>query len=156
MSILRPEAVTHLAIHTIAFRGEATVGDIDRWHKERGWAGVGYHRYFRRDGRIYDGRPLNRVGAHVLGWNTQSIGYAFEGHGNFEDFTDEQKTALVMQAAQDYQRFPNLAIERILGHNEFRGAATECPGKKVDMDELRGMIRSYLEPEPALSATRFK
>lgn len=35
----------------------ASVQDINRWHLERGWVGIGYHYYIRKDGSIYRGRP---------------------------------------------------------------------------------------------------
>ena len=28
-----------------------------RWHLERGWAGIGYNYYVRKDGTIWRGRP---------------------------------------------------------------------------------------------------
>ena len=155
-AILRPEDVTHLVIHTIAFQGDATVEDVDRWHRERGWEGIGYHRYFRRNGWVNEGRPLNRVGAHVLGWNHCSIGYAFEGHGDYEDFTEAQKKAFLHQALFDFHRFPNLAIERVVGHREFPGVTKTCPGLKVDMDELRQMLLEYITPELGLAITVFE
>ena len=35
----------------------ASVEDINQWHLERGWAGIGYHFYIRKDGKVYRGRP---------------------------------------------------------------------------------------------------
>lgn len=33
----------------------ASVEEVNRWHLERGWTGIGYHFYIRKDGRIYRG-----------------------------------------------------------------------------------------------------
>lgn len=155
MSVLRPSDVTHLVVHTLAFRGDATVEDVDRWHKERGWSGIGYHRYFRRNGWVYEGRPLDRWGAHVSGWNHQSIGYAFEGHGDYEDFTDAQKSSFYREALKDFHRFPNLAIYRVVGHREFPGVAKTCPGLEVDMDELRASLLAYMTPTLGLAVVEY-
>ena len=35
----------------------ASVEDINRWHLERGWAGIGYNYYVRKDGTSWRGRP---------------------------------------------------------------------------------------------------
>ena len=70
-----------------------TIQDIDRWHKERGWAGCGYHYLVRKDGSIYRGRPENAEGAHCLGYNTVSIGICFEGSYMTETMPDVQKQA---------------------------------------------------------------
>ena len=35
----------------------ASVEDVNSWHIERGWAGIGYHYYVRKDGTIWRGRP---------------------------------------------------------------------------------------------------
>ena len=53
--------------------------DIDRWHREKGWLGCGYHKVIRRDGTVEDGRPMNKAGAHVRGINRQSIGICLAG-----------------------------------------------------------------------------
>ena len=58
---------------------------IDKWHKERGWKGIGYH-YVVLNGKripnsfdksevgfIEKGRPDSEVGSHVVGMNSISI-----------------------------------------------------------------------------------
>lgn len=56
-----------------------TVADIDRWHKQKGWKGIGYHYVVYRDGTIHSGRPVARTGAHCYGHNKNSIGVAYVG-----------------------------------------------------------------------------
>src|SRR5476649_990483 len=41
-----------------------TVFDIHRWHLQRGYAGIGYHYFVRKDGTIYQGRQEDQRGAH--------------------------------------------------------------------------------------------
>lgn len=38
-----------------------SIEDIDRWHKNNGWAGCGYHFFVRKDGSIYRGRPEDKL-----------------------------------------------------------------------------------------------
>ena len=104
-----------------------TVQDIDRWHRQRGWRGIGYHYVIYRDGSVHAGRSLQIVGAHCKGHNAMSIGICYIGglskDGKPKDTrTPEQKQALkalVMKLKKDY---PNATIH---GHNEF--AAKACP-----------------------------
>ena len=44
-----------------------------------GWCDVGYHFLVGTDGRIYEGRPLHQVGAHVSWDNSNNIGVIFIG-----------------------------------------------------------------------------
>ena len=56
-----------------------TVQDIDRWHRARGWSGIGYHYVIYRDGTIHAGRPEWQVGAHCRNHNAHSIGICYIG-----------------------------------------------------------------------------
>ena len=68
------------------------VADIDRWHKERGWDGCGYHFVITNgvtkahddykpeaDGLIQNGRDVEKPGAHVRGHNKYSVGICLIG-----------------------------------------------------------------------------
>ena len=55
---------------------------IQRWHLARGWATIGYHFVVSPSGRIFRGRPVDRLGAHVLGHNAGTVGICLMG--NFE------------------------------------------------------------------------
>lgn len=101
--------------------------DVDAWHKQRGWAGIGYHFLILLDGTIQTGRPIEQVGAHVKGQNTASIGIAYVGgcdeHMNAKDTrTLEQKEALQAIVLELQSKFPKATIH---GHNEFANKA--CP-----------------------------
>ena len=114
------------------------VAEIKRWHVTpkpdgRGWSDIGYHYLIDRDGTILKGRPLERIGAHVLGHNKGTIGISlFGGHGSsatdaFEDnFTYQQNRALrtlLMQLMQDH------SITKLSGHSDYANKA--CPGFNV-------------------------
>ena len=68
----------------------ASPEDIHRWHLANGWSGAGYNLYVRKDGTVYELRPMNCVGAHAQGYNSISIGVCFEGNFEEEDMTPEQ------------------------------------------------------------------
>jgi len=54
-------------------RGD-TAADIHRWHKQRGWDGIGYHAVITGTADIEPGRPDYWQGAHVKGHNADSLG----------------------------------------------------------------------------------
>ena len=138
---MRP--ISEIVIHCTATRKDwwngrttsAKVEEVRRWHKDdQGWSDIGYHYLIDRDGTLATGRPLERVGAHVKGHNTGTIGVSlFGGHGSAatdgfaEHFTPAQDRALRDLIAQLRRHFP--AIVKISGHNEY--AAKGCPGFTV-------------------------
>lgn len=65
--------------------------DIHRWHRERGWDGIGYHYVIERDGKVQRGRPEYWQGAHVRGHNHHSLGICLIGR---EDYTQPQQDSL--------------------------------------------------------------
>lgn len=102
--------------------------DIDRWHKAKGWNGIGYHHVVDLDGTVEPGRPENEVGAHCLKHNANSIGVVYVG-GLASDVktpkdtrTPQQKAALVKLLTELKNRYPNATIH---GHRDF--AAKACP-----------------------------
>ncbi len=52
---------------------------IDKWHKKRGWRGIGYHYVVGLNGNIEYGRNIYESGAHVKGHNKGSIGICYIG-----------------------------------------------------------------------------
>ena len=74
--------IDSIIIHSTATPVGMDVGveDIRAWHvRDNGWRDIGYHWVIRRDGTIEEGRPEIAVGAHVAGYNHNSIGVALVG-----------------------------------------------------------------------------
>ena len=105
-----------------------TVADIDRWHKARGWRGIGYHYVIYRDGSLHPGRPVEQIGAHCTGHNANSIGICYIGGLAADNKTPKDtRTPAQIQALRDLvgelkKKYPGALVH---GHNEF--AAKECP-----------------------------
>lgn len=108
-----------------------TVKDIDSWHRQRGFTGIGYHYVVYMDGSVHQGRPLELVGAHCTGQNQSSIGICYVG-GCTKDMkpkdtrTAAQKTAMANLLRSLKARFPCATVH---GHNEY--AAKACPSFDV-------------------------
>jgi N-acetyl-anhydromuramyl-L-alanine amidase AmpD len=109
----------------------ASVQDIHRWHLQRGWAGIGYHYYVRKDGNIYRGRPRDVIGAHVKGHNYNSIGVCAEGDYMKETMPEAQKCSIIALVKELIQIYPNT---KIVGHRDLM--ATACPGVKYPFQEI--------------------
>lgn len=106
------------------------VEDIRRWHKKRGFSDVGYHGVIAIDGGFSQGRPDDRIGAHVEGHNTGSLGVCMMGT---DRFAPKQFDALKWYIDSKMRAY-KIALTEVFGHYEFnKGKA--CPG--MDMDKVR-------------------
>ena len=119
-----------IIIHCSAVRPWQVSGlqDIDRWHRQQGWNGCGYHYVVRRDGTIETGRPLEMVGAHCVHHNQHSIGVCYEGGLNADGLaadtrTAAQKVAMRQLLGKLHEQFPKAVIA---GHNVF-DPTKDCP-----------------------------
>lgn len=130
----------YLIIHTAAFDGDADIEDIRRWHIQRGFDDVGYHYYIRRSGHLQMGRDEDVKGAHCrdMGMNSKSLGICLEGHHNHEEWTPQQNETFYILIKSLLDKY-SIPVENVLGHRET-GANKDCPGKLVDMDEVRNKL----------------
>lgn len=131
MKTLKPEDVKYIVIHASATRADQDWGaaEIEQWHRERGFRKIGYHFVIRRDGSVEYGRGLTEIGAHVKGYNNNSIGICqmggIDAEGNAENnFTEMQFDALahILRFLKRY--FPNADV---VGHRDLPGVQKECP-----------------------------
>ena len=116
-------SINFIVIHCSAVRPgqQSSAADIDRWHRSRGWKGIGYHYVVRRNGIVETGRPIEEVGAHVKGHNKYSIGICYEGGldaaGRPADTrTPEQRKALRELVEKLHTSFPKALI---VGHHDL-------------------------------------
>lgn len=116
-------AVNLIVIHCSATREnqDYSFDQLVRDHQARGFRTCGYHRYIKRDGRIYNGREFDHVGAHVQGHNTTSIGICYEGgldvNGKAKDTRTEAQKKALLQCITEAMRYGN--VRRITGHRDL-------------------------------------
>ena len=94
---------------------------LEQCHRERGFSECGYHYYIRKDGNIIEMRPLHKIGAHAKGYNSFSIGIAYEGGldslGHPKNtLTVYQQNSLQQLASSLLRRFPG---SKVLGHRDL-------------------------------------
>ena len=95
---LKPRTQTdYIILHHSGVKKRHTAEDIHQWHKNRGWAGIGYHYFINKEGEIFECRPRNTVGAHAIGYNNNSIGICFEGDFNNETMEEAQRSPEVIR-----------------------------------------------------------
>lgn len=127
-----------IVVHCAATKPSMDIGwkEINQWHvKERGWAAIGYHVVIRRDGTIEAGRPLDTIGAHAVGVNSQSVsvclvgGFGGKATDAFEvNFTEAQKISLVAVLKELKEKYPKAAV---IGHHDVPNSGKTCPNFPV-------------------------
>lgn len=130
-SLSKRSKTTAIVLHHAA-ASKCSVHDVHSWHLANGWAGIGYHFFVRKDGSVWQGRPLDKTGAHANGANSYSIGICFEG-----DFTRETMPAVQLATGKElvsYVKSKYPSITRVLRHKEV--CATTCPGDKFPFAQI--------------------
>jgi len=112
------------------------VYDINRWHKERGWSGCGYHYIINLDGVISIARDVDYIGAHVKGHNYNSIGICAigglgeDGKPKENSFTKDQIVHLKGLIRELKKLYPDAEV---LGHRDLN------PNKSCPCMETNGL-----------------
>ena len=121
--------IDSIIIHCSATRAgqDVRARDIDRMHRARGFAQIGYNFVIDLDGLVENGRPLSIDGAHCNtkgfsgeSYNKHSIGICYIGgldaFGQAADTrTEAQRTALRELVAKLCREYP---IAELLGHRD--------------------------------------
>jgi hypothetical protein len=123
-----------------------TAAIIDKWHKDRGWRGIGYHYVIlngypkfhcyskKADGLIEIGRPIERIGAHCRGHNRDSVGICLIGNRLFSPrqlFFSLPKVVITL-----FEEF-NLSLNDVYGHCDFSKTKT-CPN--IPMMQIKDIL----------------
>lgn len=127
--------ITHVVVHCSATPPERDIGaaEIRTWHLARGWADIGYHWIIRRNGWRDKGRGEAVAGAHVEGWNQNSIGVCLVGGVNERgdpeaNFTPAQFATLAGLLSEILVRHPRA---KVCGHRDFPDVKKACPSFDV-------------------------
>lgn len=121
------------------------VATMDAWHKARGWSGVGYHLFCRKDGKGEVGRSIEKTPAAQRGHNRGSIAICLHGlvEGKFTEAQLDWLREVCVQINEAYD-----GDVTFHGHREV--AAKECPVidyaeiLNLDPDGQLGVFREML------------
>ncbi|XP_052091270.1 uncharacterized protein LOC127728091 [Mytilus californianus] len=118
---------------------------IQNFHMDgNNWDDIAYNFLIGEDGRVYEGRGWNKVGAHTLGWNENSIAFAFMGN-----FNDRKPKPIALEALRniiscgikDGKISPHYTL---YGHRDKR--PTDSPGNYL-YAEIRHFKHFHHKPE---------
>lgn len=123
-NVLAKRTATNILVFHHAEATICSVRDVHTWHKQNGWSGIGYHFFIRKNGTVFQGRPIDTIGSHAQGRNSDSIGVCFEGNLENEQMTEEQVVAGIEIAKYCRKLYPNIKLVR---HKDVN--FTACPGK---------------------------
>lgn len=134
------EKIKYLVIHHSKNRN--SLESIKELHVNiNNWEDIGYHWLIDGEGTLLKGRDEKFQGAHVFSFNKNSIGICLIG--NFDIKRPSKNQILTLQwLLQKKMREYLIPAENILGHREFPDVKKSCPGKFVNMDEIRKLVKN--------------
>ena len=107
-------------------REKELIKAYDNWHKTKGWGGLGYNLIVGPvTGNVYEGRGLDRVGAHATGHNTNSVGVCVVG--GKDNLTPMAKKGL-QEAYKIITEWRGKELPQV-GHMDVGN--TDCPGPEL-------------------------
>lgn len=135
---------------------------IQAFHMDtRGYCDIGYHFVVSIDGRAWEGRPVEVLGAHVGGHNRNNIGISLLGcfhTSSCNEWTPFVPPDEMVDAAGELVRvlagvfdIP-VSDETLLGHRDHPDQATACPGDHLHARLERIRALGSAPPRPALAA----
>lgn len=134
-------ATKYIVLHHRAGDGDAE--SIHKLHLQRGYTGIGYHFYVRKNGAVYKGRPIGTVGAHCVGANYDSVGVCFEG--NFEK--EKEMTTEQIKSGRELVCYLKTLYQgvKVVGHKDIQ--STACPGKYFPIERIKEEVKNVTTEE---------
>ena len=112
---------------------------LKRDHLARGFNDIGYHFYITQSGTLKAGRALDKMGAHVKGYNKDNIGICLEGGinetGKAVDNFSEIQMAQLRYLLTELQGKYGILDKNVKGHRDWPNVAKDCPC--FDINEKR-------------------
>ena len=137
--------IQRLVIHHSATDNQ-TVYDFNAYHmKYKGWYSISYIYVIDKDGTVNKCNYEDDYTYHAVGTNYNSIGICLAGNYDDKEPPEEQKQALVELIAELTLKY-QIGPDGVVPHRDFKKDPTKytCPGKKINMVELRETVRQWL------------
>jgi len=124
--------IDQIVVHCTATPPDMDIGaaEIDAWHTQRGWSGIGYHKVIRLDGTIeigrdpdQDGNVEEHIGAHAYGHNADTLAVVYVGgvndNGRPTDTRTPAQTRALIAVCLDWMRRFRLGVYHVVGHYQL-------------------------------------
>ena len=123
---------SRITIHCSASKNGASVSieEITKWHIARGFHTIGYHFVVDVDGKVKEGRSVDRDGAHVEGANTGNLGICLIGTDKFSQSQFASLRSLVLGLCWKH----DIPYYEVWCHYQFKSAidaGKSCPNIPV-------------------------
>ncbi|GAA2566409.1 hypothetical protein GCM10010435_44530 [Winogradskya consettensis] len=122
-----PSHREYFVVHHSGATATQSVRAIQDWCMDgRGFADVDYNFLVDQEGKVYEGRGWDVVGAHCTDFNTNGIGVCVIGN---DDLSDAVKASLA-----ELYRLANARCGKTLklrGHRQLATTGTTCPGSRI-------------------------
>ena len=127
---------------------------IQDYHQNgRGWIDIGYHFLISPQGDIFEGRPVNVVGAHVKDRNTGNVGISIMGnyHPPASQVPTKEAISSITKLGKYIKSTYDISVSSFYAHRDI--GPTDCPGDELykRMPELKRLIFKTGTPAPVAS-----
>ena len=131
---VKPRKCTkYIVVHCSASQPKADYDwkTIDKIHRSRGFMTIGYHYVIKTDGTIQNGRNIDALGAHAIGYNDESVsvcmvGGVDKGGASTNNFTKQQFESLAKLLNWLYYIYWD-EKPTVLGHRDLKDVHKDCP-----------------------------
>ena len=133
-ALTKRPSTSEIVLHHTAVSVKQSVEVIHNYYlnrKDDNFLGIGYNFYVRKDGTVWQGRPVWAQGGHCFYHNHKSVGICFEGNFDKETMGDKQYKAGVELIKYVLSLYPNCVIYK---HKQLNNTA--CPGKNFPFDKM--------------------
>ena len=127
LEMLYENNIKYLVVHCsdTPDKEDLKASDIHKMHLSFGWNGIGYHKIICKNGEVENGRPEFWIGAHVYGFNQESLGVCLIGKNNFNSKQLDALSNVLSSWKKKYK------LAEVLGHTNFPNTKKTCPNFDV-------------------------
>jgi hypothetical protein len=153
------EDITHISVHHSAVEGQGPQQYADYHVNKLKWYHIGYHTVIKVD-QPYQVNDWLTFSYHTSSNNSYTVSVSISGDLSKRPLSEVERTTLYAVLMTYLSVFPNTAVERIWGHNEFPDNSTSCPC--IDMNKVRDDMRTlqnkmkYQQTDGNKKATAFR
>ena len=139
-------STSEIVLHHTAVTVKQSVEVIHNYYlnrKDDNFLGIGYNFYVRKDGTVWQGRPIWAQGGHCFYHNHKSVGICFEGNFEKENMSEKQYKAGVELIKYVLSLYPGCTVYK---HKQLNNTA--CPGKNFPFDKMVKASKEKTQPVP--------